>query len=190
MTAKQPDGHHQWVLDAVENYERRLVAYACSLLGGDINGAHDVVQHAFIQLCDQSPADIGSRLPAWLFTVCRNRALDELRRRGRYQTAVVEEMVTVGPTTEPTCPADEAELQGFVQSLIQKLPPSEREAIDLWSHGFRYAEISEITGKRASSVRVFVHRAIHKLKADPTVQSWLEEFDTTAAEYGEKSKSV
>jgi len=48
---------------------------------GDIEQAREVVQDTFLKLCRQKPAQIRNYLAQWLYTVCRNRALDVLRKR-------------------------------------------------------------------------------------------------------------
>src|SRR3954452_19058606 len=78
--------HRQWVLSALEENEGRLVRYAARLLKGDQEGAKDVVQHAFLRLCDESAEQVGDHVAKWLFTVCRNRALDLLRASGRLKS--------------------------------------------------------------------------------------------------------
>ena len=74
----------QSVMEAVERYEMPLLRYARRLLG-DIDLARDAVQHAFVQLCSESSNRLEERIAPWLFRVCRNRALDHLRRGGREQ---------------------------------------------------------------------------------------------------------
>src|SRR6476659_1411620 len=79
----EPDtDRRQWVLAALDQFEGRLLRYAQRLLG-DPESARDVVQFVFLRLCDQSSADIDDRLAQWLYTVCRNRALDLLKSNGR-----------------------------------------------------------------------------------------------------------
>ena len=71
----------EWVLAALDQYEGRLLRYAQRLLG-NLDEARDVVQFVFLRLCNQLPDQIDDRLAQWLYTVCRNRALDVLRGRG------------------------------------------------------------------------------------------------------------
>jgi Ca-activated chloride channel family protein len=47
--------------------------------------AQDVVQDAFLKLCDQDPNALNSSVGAWLYRVCRNRALDVLKKEKRMQ---------------------------------------------------------------------------------------------------------
>ena len=81
-------GEFGWVMEAVELYELPLLRYARRLLG-DVDLAADAVQHAFVKLCEESAGQLEGRVAPWLFRVCRNRAVDHLRRSGR-EHALVE----------------------------------------------------------------------------------------------------
>ncbi|NDH95507.1 MAG: sigma-70 family RNA polymerase sigma factor [Planctomycetia bacterium] len=78
-TASDPS---HWVLEAVEAYELPLLRYARRLLD-DFDLANDAVQHAFVKLCEQSQQQLEGRVAPWLFRVCRNKAVDHLRRAYR-----------------------------------------------------------------------------------------------------------
>ena len=51
---------------------------------------------------------------------------------------------------------------------------AQREAIDLWTEGFSYREISDITGEGEGKLRVLVHRALKRLRNDPATQRILD----------------
>src|SRR5215203_4661778 len=72
----------QWVIDALEEHERPLIRYAKWLLG-DLETARDVVQETFLRLCREDPARVDGHLAPWLFTVCRNLALDARQKATR-----------------------------------------------------------------------------------------------------------
>src|SRR6185295_19975499 len=72
----------EWVIEALTQYERPLLRYAKWLLG-DLDAARDVVQETFLRLCREDRARLDGRVAAWLFTVCRNLALDAKRQSGR-----------------------------------------------------------------------------------------------------------
>src|SRR3954465_5555530 len=59
-----------------------LTRYATRLLG-DPERARDVVQDSFVKLMAQPRDVINGHTVEWLFTVCRHRALDVLRKEGR-----------------------------------------------------------------------------------------------------------
>jgi len=59
-----------------------LTRYATRLLG-DADRARDVVQDTFVKFMAQPVAAVDGHVVEWLFTVCRHRALDVLRKEGR-----------------------------------------------------------------------------------------------------------
>ena len=75
-------GGAQWIVSALARYEAPLLRYASRLLG-DVDRARDVVQDTFLKLCREDPTRLDGHLAQWLFTVCRNRALDIQRKEGR-----------------------------------------------------------------------------------------------------------
>jgi RNA polymerase sigma factor (sigma-70 family) len=171
---------HGWVLEAVDLYELPLRRYARRLLG-DFDLAADAVQHAFVKLCEQSQAGLEGRVAPWLFRVCRNKALDHLRRAGREQ-AIDDELLRPSSSTatpvdrgagDPATTAERAEIGRRVLALVRELPAAQREALDLWCEGFASREIAEITGRSEGHVRVLVHRGLAGLRSHPLVQSLL-----------------
>lgn len=174
-----------WVLAALDEYEVRLLRYALRLLG-DHDLARDAVQHAFLKLCDQSSETIGDRPAAWLFRVCRNRALDHLRQRGRQLSfdAVARNEESspadrlTGHELDPAQVAQSQELALELRRLIDDLPVAQREAIDLWCEGLAYRQIAEIVERQEGYVRVLVHRGLCALREHPRVRAWLNEDST------------
>jgi RNA polymerase sigma-70 factor (ECF subfamily) len=189
----EADERRASVLAALDEYEVLLVRYALRLVG-DENLARDCVQHAFLKLCEESRnATEGvpyraDRAAAWLFRVCRNRAIDHLRQAGREQSVgwalPTENQKASGMvgTAHPTDPSpgpakaiESRELAACLRELVEELPAAQREAIDLWCEGFAYREIGEITGHKEGHVRVLVHRGLTSVREDPQVRAWLEE---------------
>jgi len=167
---------HAWVLEAVDLYELPLARYARRLLG-DFDLAADAVQHAFVKLCEESEDRLAGRVAPWLFRVCRNRALDHLRRSGRERSLDDGEdrggPPTPSPAADPADLAERSDLAARLKELLRDLPPAQREAIDLWCEGFTYREISEITGRLEGSVRVLAHRGLAKLRDHPLIRDLL-----------------
>jgi RNA polymerase sigma factor (sigma-70 family) len=154
-----PIDHAAWVRAAVARYERPLIVYAHRL-------THDLDR-----------AQIDSHLAEWLFTVCRNQALDVVRKEGRMNTNTLDD--TPNPIAAPADPlANPAELlerrdqaQRALDHL-ETLPPAQREVIRLkFQHGFSYKEISRITGYSISYVGVLVHLGMKTLRARMAVPS-------------------
>ena len=67
---------------ALIEFESALIGYAASIVK-DEDRAKDVVQDTFIKLYEQDPEKVKESLKAWLFTVCRNRCFDVIRKEKR-----------------------------------------------------------------------------------------------------------
>lgn len=174
---------HGWVMEAVERYEQSLLRYARRLVG-DLDLAHDAVQHTFLKLCGESKEAIEHRLGPWLFAVCRNRAIDHLRRGGRErpmgdgsspsrQHGHDAQPSPSSREADPAVVAEAHDLAARLHRLLAELPPAQAEAIELWCQGFSYRQIAEITGRQEGNVRVLAHRGLTKLRAHPLVRGLL-----------------
>ncbi len=155
-----------WIQLAVERYERPLVAYAHRHLG-DVEAARDVVQDAFLRLCAQDHAVVADHLAEWLFTVCRNLALDRLRHRNREvamdtQDSVIAELPA---NASPPCrPLEAAEAKASLLALLATLPPRQQEIVRLrFQQGLSYKQIAAITSLSATNVGFLIHTAIRAL---------------------------
>ena len=161
-----PDTEHgSWVREAVAHFERPLAIYATRLVG-DAETARDVVQDTFMRLCGQDRASVGDHLAEWLFTVCRNRALDVLRKEHR-MTRLSDEQVNrcLSPAPGPLEAAERHDLAARVLSLLESLPPNQREVLRLkFQNGFSYQEISRISGHSVSNVGYLIHAGIKTLR--------------------------
>jgi RNA polymerase sigma-70 factor (ECF subfamily) len=160
------EGPEEWVRRAVARFERPLTLYATRLLG-DGEAARDVVQDTFLRLCGQARAEIDTRLAEWLFTVCRHRALDVLRKEGR-MTQLSDEQAVCRASAEanPAEAAADRDALGRVLDLLERLPASQREVIRLkFQNGFSYREISRISGHTVTNVGYLIHVGLKTLRS-------------------------
>ena len=165
----------EFLLDALDRYEQKLTHYAARMYGGDLNNARDAVQHTFLKLCQQPLSKVEHKLAPWLYTVCRNRVLDDMKTRKRVSTFDWTDFDRVDEQAhDPACEFERSEILLHLQALIRQLRDMEREVIELWSQGFVAREIADILGCPSGTVRVNLHRAIKKLQKNPEVSSWLE----------------
>ena len=154
----------EWILAAVERYERPLLAYVRRLLPDGDRG-RDVVQDAFLQLCKQPQSELESRLAPWLFAVCRRRVVDILRKERRMIATLkpVAEPPSRGP--EPTQAIESRDTTRVVLAHLEKLPADQNEAVRLRFHNqFSYREIAEVMGLSESHVGVLLHQAMKSLR--------------------------
>ena len=160
----QPD-RVVWVREALDRYGSALIRYAARLLGSQ-DAARDVVQETFARLCAQEPGSLNGRMPEWLYTVCRNCALD-VRRKEQRMSAISDAVVAaeVSPETGPSEMLESRETTGRMVRLLADLPENQREVIRLkFQHGLRYRQISEITGLSVTNVGFLIHTGIKTLR--------------------------
>jgi RNA polymerase sigma-70 factor (ECF subfamily) len=165
MTVEAKADEQAWIRSAVSRFEGPLALYAARLLG-DAERARDVVQETFLRLCRQDRAEIESRLAEWLFTVCRNRAMDVLRKEGR-MTQLSDEQVRlrVGPEPEPAELVGQREQSSRVMAMLERLPTNQREVIRLkFQNGFSYREISRISGHSVTNVGYLIHSGLKTIR--------------------------
>jgi RNA polymerase sigma factor (sigma-70 family) len=160
-----------FVQAAVAEYQAPLTRYAARLVG-DPDRARDIVQDTFVKLMSQPSGSLNGHLAEWLFTVCRHRALDVLRKEGRmkrFEEGQAERVTSDEP--RPSRAMEHAEIQESVLRLIDRLPPNQQEVIRLkFQNGFSYKEISRITALSVSNVGVLIHHAVHRLRAEMAAQ--------------------
>ncbi len=114
----------------------------------------------------------GRDFRAFLFTVARNRAIDQGRARTARPLVLVPDPVE--PGSAPS--AETAALEGIsTQSaldLVATLPPEQAEMVMLRVvAGLDVAAVAAIVGKKPGTVRVSVHRALRTLSRDPRLRS-------------------
>lgn len=163
---RQSDRHVEWVRRAVAQYERPLTQYASHLLGGDLDRARDLVQEAFLRLCDQEQDAIEGHLVEWLYTVCRNLSIDVRRKERRMRLITDEQHDSFTATYEsPTDAAERVDAYGRVSEVIQSLPARQQEIVRLkFQHGMSYKEIGKVLNLTATNVGFILHTAIKSLR--------------------------
>lgn len=102
---------------------------------------------------------------AWLFGIARNAALDELRRRRRHATLVVDpsDPDTDGPDVGDG--EDVALRRTAVREALAALSARERELIALKFHaGLTNSELAKVLGVSESNAGTMLHRTMQKLR--------------------------
>ncbi len=162
---RSSESHEAWIQRALERYERPLVRYAARITG-DVERARDVVQDSFLRLCQLPRAQVEDRLEAWLFTVCRNRALDVIRKEGRMGTLPPARAAALAH--EAAGPADIAARSQAQQRLLQAVDalPAEQQRVFRLKFGQHktYREISRETGRSLGTVSNLMAAAMRSLR--------------------------
>lgn len=155
----------QWIELAESQLGPALRRYVHSL-GLRTDLAVEVVQDAFLAACRQAGLAAESERAAWLYRVCRNRAIDVLRKEQRMITGTatcLDRALDRGDGPAESAEAREASAQ--LESLLEGLTDNQREIVRLkFQAGLSYREIAEITGLTVNNVGVTLHTALQKIR--------------------------
>ncbi len=165
MDQSATDNPNEWILDVIARWESDLVRYARHLVG-DVDRARDVVQDTFLKLCQQDRGQLDGHLVEWLFTVCRNGALDVRRKEQRMTTMTLDAVQdSVGFDPPPEDVAEQRDSVDKILSLLAELSPNQQEVLRLkFQHSLSYREISSITGLTETNVGFLIHVGIKRLR--------------------------
>jgi RNA polymerase sigma factor (sigma-70 family) len=150
-------------------YFDRVYAYLRVLLK-DAHEAEDGTQQVFIKVFEALPRyeRRGQPLRAWLFTIVRNHALSDLRKRGRVELEGPEEIERL---MEGGVPEElEVPVLGWISDrdlllFVERLPLAQRQVLTLrYMMEMDNGEVGEVLGRSPSEVRVLHYRAVSFLR--------------------------
>ena|SRR5436305_5092200 len=152
----------EWFEELYRGSAADLYAYVASVLR-DRAAAEDVTALAFERAYRRrklfNPRRGSAR--AWVFTIARNAALDELRRRGRTVSLAGD------VPAEETAYEDEErrERRDVVRAGLERLDPRQRELILLKFHAqLSNPELAKVLGCSVSNAGTRVCRAVERLR--------------------------
>ena len=154
----------QDVTNLIDLHEQSLVRYAFSIIRNR-EIAREIVQDTFLKyLVVAIKPETPATKRAWLFRVCRNRAIDIIRKESKITTIANDFDLAVSHNNpERIAISQEINLQAL--QAIEKLPINQQEAIRLkFLNGFSYKEISSITGHSVSNVGFLIHAGLKQLR--------------------------
>jgi len=152
----------------VEQYQYRLVRYLIYLLGRR-EGVDDLVQDTWLRVLERGSSYDGvSRFEPWLFTIARNLAFDQMRKR---QTVSLDSNENqeweTGASSEPSpfvLAARSEDAERLAESM-QTLGPIYREALVLrFQEDLSLQEISAVVGASVSTVSARIYRGLAALR--------------------------
>lgn len=171
MSSYEHSENSDWINTVVQQYERPLVRYAAQITG-DLERGRDVAQDTFLRLCKQDREQLdgllNGHLVEWLYTVCRNRALDVRRKESRMKTMTAEQTsVQESRDMDQAVASEQQDTAARVLEFVDKLSENQREVVRLkFQHGLSYKEIAAVTELSVSNVGYLIHTAIRKLRTE------------------------
>jgi RNA polymerase sigma-70 factor (ECF subfamily) len=148
----------------MQRFELPLLQFATRITR-DRERARDVVQETFVKF-QRNGASLQSEPATWLFTVCRNGALNVCRKERRMM--YLDEALIEACEDEQPMPFEriqQREAVGFLLRIVATLPPRQQEVIRLkFQNDLNYQQIAEITKTTANYVGVLIHTALKTLR--------------------------
>ena len=161
-------------IELVNRYRDRLTNFVFQFLG-DLDQAEDVVQDTMIKLYQKKHyyREI-AKFSTWIYTIARNLANTELRKRKRKKIVFLSQMTKKEQGYELTAIQPNVEqdienefIQKKIQESIQKLPEHFRSVIILRDiEHLAYEDISKIIEVPLGTVKSRINRARLQLQAD------------------------
>ncbi|MBK1825848.1 RNA polymerase sigma factor [Haloferula rosea] len=155
----------QFIERTLAEYESPLIGYAYGFVQ-DVDRARDVVQDTFIRLCKQDIEKVRDGVKGWLFTVCRNRALDVLRKESRMSS--LEESTherTASASAGPDQVVDKDERIQELMTYIDRLSDNQKTVILMkFRDGLSYHEIADATGLTSGNIGFLIHAGVKRLR--------------------------
>jgi RNA polymerase sigma-70 factor (ECF subfamily) len=151
-------------------YFDRVFSYLRVVLN-DEHAAEDATQQVFLQMLLALPRYQRRRQPfrAWMFTIVRNRALDELKKRRRVDVEDPAELQRL--RDEPLDDEAPVEIPGWLFDrdlllFIERLPLAQRQVLLLrYMLDLSTSEIAETLGRNPAAINVLHYRALSFLRA-------------------------
>jgi len=142
---------------------------------GDPARAEDLLQETFLRVIRHAPDWRQSALVrTWLYTIARNLAADEARRRPFRETVPLDAPAAGGRShaeraadggRAPDEAAADAQLRPLLEAALAALPPEQREVFLLREHaGLSFPEIAEATGVNENTVKSRMRYALLALR--------------------------
>lgn len=149
-------------MDAGEAYRTLAPSVLGYLREQSVPEPEDVLSEVFLQVTRSLPRFKGTEdeLRPWIFTIARNRAIDEARRRRRRPVAAQAELPDSEATASPVSTTVDPELL----AALARLTAEQREVVVLrFVADLSLEEVARITKRSEGAVKAMQHRALDQL---------------------------
>ena len=173
LMRRAQNGDRQAFSIVYERYSSAVLSYLYRMLG-NVEDVESIGQEVFLRAFRFAPTyRYPEKLSTWLFTITRNLAINNARRRKRSPVRNVTELnlegveVTGDPYQVATQATDNVEKQEEIARILtalEDLPTDQKEVIVLGVfQDLSYAQMEEITGTKAVTLRSRMFHGLRKL---------------------------
>lgn len=160
------NGHEKSFNELIRRYQKSIYWHARRMVGNHYD-ADEVTQQVIIVLYDKlSQFKFNSSLKTWIYKITHTRSLNLLKKRK------IQKMLLIGDVDRKDILISDNLYLNFenkerikeVDSLLQKIPPKQREIFILRHfEGLSYEEISEITNRSIGTLKANYFHASKKI---------------------------
>src|SRR3954471_18852599 len=173
LMRRAQNGDRQAFSIVYERYSAAVLSYLYRMLG-NVEDVESIGQEVFLRAYRFAPTyRYPEKLSTWLFTITRNLAINNARRRKRSPVRNVTELnlegveVSSDPYQVATRATDNVEKQeeiGRILKALEDLPTDQKEVIVLGVfQDLSYAQMEAITGTKAVTLRSRMFHGLRKL---------------------------
>ena len=171
------DGDESGLVEIIKEYRVGLVFYLNSIVG-NIHTAEELAEDTFVLLGTKKPKDKGKgSFKTWLYTIGRNIALNDLKRKARTTQISVDdcpEIISEEDDLEKTYIREEQKI--IVHRALRKLKPEYRQILWLiYFEDFSNKEAAAVMKKSVHNVETLVYRARKSLKSQLEMEGFVYE---------------
>ena len=176
------EGNRAALEELYSRYSGPIYSLAVRMLR-DPGAAEEVTQDTFFNIWKQAASYRPERgkVTAWLFSICRHRVIDEVRRRRRRERTHVHQDVELAdqPADDSNDPARFANLRmqrGMLKEALAKLRAEQRAVIELaYYGGLTHSEIAKALDQPLGTVKTRMRLGLRKLRevVGPQAREWL-----------------
>jgi RNA polymerase sigma-70 factor (ECF subfamily) len=173
LMRRTAEGDKQAYAILYERYNKAILSYLYRMLG-NVDDVEAIGQEVFLRAFKFAATyRYPQKFNTWLFTIARNLAINQSRRRKRAPVKTAAELGLDGDEDSgdaldvagkaPVDPAQKEEI-ARVLAALDELPPDQKEVIMLGVfQDLSYGEMEEITGTKAVTLRSRMFHAIRRL---------------------------
>ena len=180
LIALSPMAKQQRILDAVQNYGKRLFSFIRSRVKSD-EDAEDILQDVWYQLSSLVDIEPIEQLSSWLYRVSRNRIVDKQRKLKpqllddlAFEDEDGEMMYPDALLSDDSNPEKEFERAFFREEFFEALNelPQKQRDVFMWNE-LEDMTLQQIADKTGESIKTIISR---KRYAVIHLREWLQNF--------------
>ncbi len=157
-------GDHDAFAHLYHRNKARLVHFCTTLLRNE-DDAIDVCQETFRYVhLNSATYEPRARVSTYLFHIARNKCIDILRKKKRWNLQPLDEAADFGETP-PESVMESEELQLEIRKALDEIPDPFREVLLLRvMEGMEYGEISRVVEAPLGTVKSRIHVGLERLR--------------------------